>query len=73
VILRSFSLVGKFGNIDLNSLVNLRYISEGLIFYDRRGRNAGCPTPPTQSRTCGFPASGSSVVLASASVYPNAH
>ena len=32
----------------------------------RRGRNAGYPTPPTQSRTCGFPASGSSVVLASA-------
>ena len=32
----------------------------------RHGRNAGCPTPPVQSRTCSFPASGSSVALASA-------
>jgi hypothetical protein len=30
------------------------------------GRNAGYPAPPVQSRTCSFPASGSSVVLASA-------
>jgi hypothetical protein len=30
-----------------------------------RGRNAGYPAPPAQSRTCRFPASGSSVVLAS--------
>ena len=29
-----------------------------------RSRNAGYPTPPAQTRTCGFPASGSSVVLA---------
>ena len=27
-------------------------------------RNAGYPAPPAQTRTCGFPASGSSVVLA---------
>jgi hypothetical protein len=26
-------------------------------------RDAGCPAPPAQSRTCSFPASGSSVVL----------
>ena len=31
-----------------------------------RGRNAGCPAPPAQTRTCSFSASGSSVVLASA-------
>jgi hypothetical protein len=30
------------------------------------GRNADYPAPPVQTRTCGFPASGSSVVLASA-------
>src|SRR5713101_7182322 len=30
------------------------------------GRNAGYPAPPVQTRTCSFPASGSSVVLASA-------
>jgi hypothetical protein len=30
------------------------------------GRNAGYPAPPVQSRTCSFPASGSSVGLASA-------
>ncbi len=35
-------------------------------FRKLRGRNAGYPAPPAQSRTCGFPASGSSVVLASA-------
>jgi len=29
-----------------------------------RGRNAGYPAPPAQTRTCGFPASGSSVLLA---------
>lgn len=29
-----------------------------------RRRDAGYPAPPAQSRTCGFPASGSSVVLA---------
>ncbi len=29
------------------------------------GRNAGHPAPPAQTRTCGFPASGSSVELAS--------
>ncbi|MFT7532301.1 MAG: hypothetical protein ACI9FD_003329 [Gammaproteobacteria bacterium] len=29
-----------------------------------RSRNAGYPAPPAQSRTCGFPASGSSVALA---------
>ena len=29
-----------------------------------RSRNAGYPAPPAQTRTCGFPASGSSVVLA---------
>lgn len=34
-----------------------------------RGRNAGYPAPPTQTRTCGFPASGSSVALASARIF----
>ncbi len=29
-----------------------------------RGRDAGYPAPPAQTRTCGFPASGSSVILA---------
>jgi hypothetical protein len=29
-----------------------------------RRRNSGYPEPPPQTRTCGFPASGSSVVLA---------
>jgi hypothetical protein len=28
------------------------------------GRNAGYPAPPARTRTCSFPASGSSVVLA---------
>jgi hypothetical protein len=32
----------------------------------RHGRNAGYPAPPVQSRTCSFPASGSSVARASA-------
>jgi len=32
----------------------------------RRGRDAGYPTPPAQIPACGFPAPGSSVVLASA-------
>jgi hypothetical protein len=31
------------------------------------GRNASYPAPPAQTRTCSFPASGSSVVLAFAS------
>src|SRR4029453_19093324 len=35
-------------------------------FWPLYGRNAGYPAPPVQSRTCSFPASGSSVVLASA-------
>jgi hypothetical protein len=29
-----------------------------------RRRDSGCPEPPPQTRTCSFPASGSSVVLA---------
>jgi hypothetical protein len=32
----------------------------------RHGRDAGYPAPPVQTRTCSFPASGSSVALASA-------
>ena len=32
----------------------------------RHGRNAGYPAPPVQTRTCSFPASGSSVARASA-------
>jgi hypothetical protein len=40
-------------------------------FIWRRGSNVGYPVSPKQSRTFGFPASGSSFVLASASVYPN--
>ena len=35
-----------------------------LLSLKSRGRNAGYPAPPAQTRTCGFPASGSSVVLA---------
>ena len=35
-------------------------------FRHRRGRDAGYPTPPAQIPACGFPAPGSSVVLASA-------
>ena len=34
------------------------------------GRNAGGPAPPAQSRTCRCPASGASVVLASAPIEP---
>ncbi len=30
----------------------------------RRGMDIGYPAPPAQTRTCGFPASGSSVALA---------
>src|SRR5262245_43732719 len=38
-----------------------------LVYFEHRhGRNAGCPTPPVQSRTCSVPASGSSVARASA-------
>src|SRR5262249_35340285 len=37
-----------------------------VFFRGLYGRNAGYPAPPVQSRTCSFPASGSSVVLASA-------
>ena len=49
----------------MNLIGNMRKIFLGPILTKRRGRNAGHPAPPTQSRTCGFPASGSSVVLAS--------
>ena len=35
-------------------------------FWRRRGRDAGYPTPPAQIPACGFPAPGSSVILASA-------
>ena len=38
-----------------------RQASLGALY----GRNAGYPTPPVQTRTCSFPASGSSVALAS--------
>ena len=34
-----------------------------------RGRDTGYPVPPAQTRTCGFPASGSSVVLAFARIF----
>jgi hypothetical protein len=34
-----------------------------LLLFSLRRRNAGYPAPPAQSRTCSFPASGSSVVL----------
>ena len=40
-----------------------------IKFFFSRGRNAGYPAPPAQSRTCGFPASGSSVALASAQTF----
>src|SRR5215470_13148910 len=36
------------------------------LLWHRHGRDAGYPTPPVQTRTCSFPASGSSVALASA-------
>src|SRR2546428_566944 len=48
--------------IHLPILHNLRRLFRQALY----GRNAGCPAPPVQSRTCSFPASGSSVVLASA-------
>ena len=35
-------------------------------FLSLRGRDAGYPAPPAQTRTCSIPASGSSVALASA-------
>jgi hypothetical protein len=38
----------------------------GLSRHTLYGRNAGYAAPPVQSRTCRFPASGASVVLASA-------
>jgi hypothetical protein len=39
--------------------------SDSLPIYDAsRGRNSCYQEPPAQTRTCGFPASGSSVVLA---------
>jgi len=37
--------------------------------YASRGRNARYRAPPAQTRTCGFPASGSSVALASARTF----
>ena len=40
-----------------------------LSYFSFRGRNAGYPAPPAQSRTCGFPASGSSVALAFARIF----
>ena len=51
--------------------------NEGQQIYDRpdcgkvtiRGRDTGYPVPPAQTRTCGFPASGSSVVLAFARIF----
>jgi hypothetical protein len=33
---------------------------------EHRGRDAGYPTPPAQIPACGFPAPGSSAILASA-------
>jgi CRISPR-associated protein Cmr1 len=42
-----------------------KYLGMGLFAMGSRSRNAGYPAPPAQTRTCGFPASGSSVVLAS--------
>ena len=38
-------------------------------FFFSHGRNAGYPAPPAQSRTCGFPASGSLVALAFARIF----
>ena len=47
-----------------------RQLAPGISsFSASRGRNAGHPAPPAQSRTCGFPASGSSVRLASARIF----
>ena len=40
-----------------------------LLFVSLRRRDAGYPAPPAQSRTCSFPASGSSVVLAFARIF----
>jgi hypothetical protein len=41
-----------------------------LLNVELRRRNGGHPPPLAQSRTCGFPASGSSVVLACAQGTP---
>jgi hypothetical protein len=49
----------------LSGTCTLHHIA-GLSRRTLYGRNVSYPAPPVQSRTCSFPASGSSVVLASA-------
>ncbi len=48
------------------AFISFLSLLQSLLFMIKssRGRNAGYPAPPAQTRTCGFPASGSSVVLA---------
>jgi hypothetical protein len=48
---------------------SIKYSIIRFLFVTSRGRNASHPAPPAQSRTCGFPASGSSVRLASARTF----
>jgi len=50
---------------------NSKYFDFSETFHGiSRGRNARYRAPPAQTRTCGFPASGSSVVLAFATGVP---
>src|SRR5215813_13154671 len=52
----------------IGGITHLRFILRHVFSVprSRHGRDAGYPTPPVQTRTCSFPASGSSVALASA-------
>src|SRR5918999_3255720 len=46
--------------------VKLIAVEGDPVRIELRGRDAGYPAPPAQTRTCSIPASGSSVALASA-------
>ena len=51
----------KETKIRMNIGPAIRLINLDFIFcISSHGRNAGYPAPPVQTRTCGFPASGSS-------------
>ena len=71
-LLGSFWVSEQFGSLLANVLRCLLVLCHDILPYLRinqrnlHGRNAGFPTPPAQTLTCGFPESGSSVVLASA-------
>ncbi len=49
---------------DVRQMIIVASLGTPFICLYLHGRDAGYPTPPAQSRTCSFPASGSSVVLA---------